>query len=154
MKESRENCVFCRILDGGYPISEVYSDSLCVALMTTEPVNEGHAMVIPRQHLSYLEDLPPDLTAHIFLIGQHLAAAIRSSGVPCDGVNLFVADGEAAEQEVFHFHLHVYPRTQDDGFGFKYDDRHFKKPPPVKLDRLAARIRTQMYKTGKPVVSK
>ena len=114
--------------------------------MTTEPVNAGHLMVIPREHLPYLSDIPENLAGHIFMVGQKLAAAIRLSGLPCEGVNLFVADGESAQQEVFHFHLHVYPRLKDDGFGFKYDDRHFRKPPRNELDRVAALIKSSIPK--------
>ncbi len=143
-KEAKDACVFCKILDGTYPISQVYGDELCVGLMTTGPVNAGHTMVIPREHLPYLADVSPALAGHIFAVGQKIAAAIRASGLPCDGVNMFVADGEAAHQEVFHFHLHVYPRVDGDGFGFKYDDRHFQEPPREELDRIAALIRAEM----------
>lgn len=144
IKESAENCVFCKILDGVYPISEIYSDDICVGLLTNEPVNTGHAMVIPRQHFSYLSDLPPDIAGHIFKVGQKVGAAIRASDLSCDGINMFVADGEVAMQEVFHFHLHIYPRVADDGFGFKYDERHFQKPAREELDRVAKCIRDKM----------
>lgn len=142
--ENAEHCVFCKILAGVYPISEVYADDQCVALMTTGSVNAGHAMVIPRAHLSYLADLPPDLAGHIFKVGQQVAAAIRASGLTCDGINMFVADGEVAQQEVFHFHLRVYPRVKDDGFGFRYDGRHFQHPPRPELDRIAGLARAHM----------
>ena len=144
VKETVKNCVFCEILDGVYPISEIYSDEVCVGLMTIEPVNRGHAMIIPRQHFPYLSDLPPDIAGHIFKVGQKVAAAIRASDITCDGINMFVADGEAAMQEVFHFHLHIYPRVAGDGFGFKYDNRHFQTPPREELDRVARSIRDKM----------
>ncbi len=140
-KEDAGDCVFCKILAGAFPLSEVYADDVCVGLMTTEPVNTGHVVVIPRQHYPYLSDMPVDVTGHIFKVGQKLATAIRGSELPCDGINMFVADGEAAEQEVFHFHLHVYPRTSNDGFGFKYDDRHFQKPSRNELNRIATLIK-------------
>jgi len=143
-KEDKKNCVFCKILAGEEPISEIYSDDLCIGLMTIEPVNVGHAMVIPREHLPYLQDLEPSLAGHIFQVAQQIAAAIRQSGIPCDGMNLFVADGECAHQEVFHFHLHIYPRIPNDGFGFKFDERHFQIPPREELDRTAAQIRRRM----------
>ena len=139
--KNAKGCIFCDILSGIHPISEIYSDEVCVGLMTTEPVNSGHAMVIPRQHYPYLSDLPADVAGHIFKVGQKLAAAIRASELSCDGVNMFVADGKAAEQEVFHFHLHIYPRSKNDGFGFKYDDRHFQKPSRNELNRIAGLIR-------------
>ena len=87
VKEDKEDCVFCKILDGTYPISQIYEDEVCVGLLTTEPVNAGHAMVIPRAHLPYLADLSSDVAGHIFQVGQCIAAAIRQSGVSCDGIN-------------------------------------------------------------------
>lgn len=143
-KEDQQHCVFCKILDGVYPISSVYSDDACVGLLSTEPVNAGHVMVIPRTHCPYVADLPSDAAGHIFMIAQKLAGAIRASGIPCDGVNMFVADGEFANQEIFHFHLHVYPRVKNDGFGFKFDDRHFRQAPRQELDRIASLIRSQL----------
>ena len=143
-RKIQADCVFCKILDGVLPVSSIYADETCIGFLATEPVNAGHALVIPRAHLSYLDEVPPKVAGHIFRIGQELAAAIRRSGLPCDGVNIFVADGAAAGQEVSHFHLHVYPRIKDDGFGFKYDHRHFQQPPREELDRIANMIRPQM----------
>jgi histidine triad (HIT) family protein len=72
-------------------------------------------------------------------VAQRLAAALRRSGLRCEGVNLFLADGAAAFQEVFHLHLHVLPRWRGDGFklGFKTG-----KPSRADLERQAADIRT------------
>jgi histidine triad (HIT) family protein len=143
-KEDQANCVFCKILSGEYPISEVHSDDLCVGLMTIEPVNTGHAMVIPRGHFPYLADVPAETAGHMLKVSQKIAAAIRASDLPCDGINLFVADGEAAHQSVFHSHFHIYPRLKDDGFGFKYDERHFQRPPRDELNKTAELIRTHI----------
>ena len=87
------------------------------AFLDIGPVTAGHLMVIPlAQHLPSLADIPEDLGAHMFVVASRLAAAIRRSGLPCEGVNLFLADGEAAFQEVFHVHLHVFARWAGDGF--------------------------------------
>ena len=64
--------------------------------------------------------------------------ALRRSGLPCDGVNLFLADGEAAFQEVFHVHLHVLPRTPGDGFRIK---EAWRRPGREELDLAAAKVR-------------
>ena len=73
-------------------------------------------LVVPRRHAGFLEDLDEDLGARVFRTGHRLARALRRSGLPCEGVNMFLADGEAAFQEVFDVHLHVFPRTVGDGF--------------------------------------
>lgn len=81
-----------------------------MAFMDTSLVTPGHVLVIPRKHCSYLEDVEPEVGAHLFRIAHRLARALRRSGLQCEGVNLFLADGEAAFQEVFHSRLHVFPR--------------------------------------------
>lgn len=72
--------------------------------------------MVPRVHVGFLEDLDEDLGARVFRTGHRLARALRRSGLPCEWVNMFLADGEAAFQEVFLVHLHVFPRTAGDGF--------------------------------------
>ena len=76
---------------------------------------------------------------HLFNITQRTAAAIRASGVRCEGVNLFLADGEVAFQEVFHVHMHVFPRYEGDSF--KLDANWDVKPPREELDAVASKIR-------------
>jgi histidine triad (HIT) family protein len=98
-------------------------------------------MVIPVAHLASLADVPEDLGAHLFIVAARLAAALRRSGLPCDGINLFLADGEAAFQEVFHAHLHVIARNPGDGFTI--DATAWSRPTPARaeLDANAGAIR-------------
>src|SRR5438552_14500159 len=110
------DCIFCDIVGGNSPVSAFYEDDVVLGLMTIGPVTPGHAMVIPRKHFPYLSDMDEQTGNHLFTITQRTAAAIRASGVKCEGVNLFLADGEAAFQEVFHLHMHVFPRYGGDGF--------------------------------------
>ena len=110
------DCIFCEIAAGREPSSIVYSDDRVTAFLDHNPVTPGHLMVIPNGHFALLGELPEDLSAHVFTVATRLAAALRSSGLPCEGINLFLADGEAAFQEVFHTHLHVFPRIPGDGF--------------------------------------
>ena len=109
-------CVFCDIVAGREEASVVHEDEHVVAFMDIQPVTDGHVLVVPRRHAGFLEDLDEDLGARVFRTGHRLARALRRSGLPCEGVNMFLADGEAAFQEVFHVHLHVFPRTVGDGF--------------------------------------
>ena len=96
------DCIFCEILSGTLPASIVYQDETCTALMDIQPVNAGHILVIPNSHATYLADLAEDTSARLFLIARRIAAALRSSGIRCEGVNLFLADGEAAGGDRFH----------------------------------------------------
>jgi len=70
---------------------------------------------------------------------MQMAKALRHSGVQCEGINLFLADGEAAFQEVFHVHMHVFPRFEGDPFEIQANWQ--VKPSRQELDEIAARIR-------------
>jgi len=143
-RESEENCVFCKIVAGELPASIVYEDDLLLGLMTIGPVTPGHAMVIPKKHVPYFDDLDPEVGAHLFRVTQKLAQAVRESGLRCEGINLFLADGEAAFQDIFHFHLHVFPRYEGDPFKLVADwDVH---PPREELDENAGLIRAAFEK--------
>jgi len=134
-------CIFCDIVSGNGPASIIYRDDLCTAFMDIQPVNSGHLLVVPNRHATQLGDLPPETGGQMFRVAQQIAAALRKSGVRCEGVNLFVADGEAAGQDVFHVHLHVIPRYVGDGFGFRFGLAYGARPPRAELDRLAEQIR-------------
>ncbi|HZZ50313.1 MAG TPA: HIT family protein [Pseudonocardia sp.] len=108
-------CVFCGIADGSQPASVVVDDGDVLAFCDLQPVHPGHLLVIPRAHASGLAELPARDGQLMFALAHRLAGAVRRSGLPCDGVNLFLADGAAAGQEIHHVHLHVVPRITGDG---------------------------------------
>lgn len=133
-----EDCVFCQIIAGEGPASVIYEDDIVVVFLDIAPVNPGHAMVVPKIHVPSLADMDERTGMHLFKITQRTAAAIRESGVRCEGVNLLLADGEAAFQEVFHLHMHVFPRFVGDPFKVIADwDAH---PPRQELDEIAEKI--------------
>lgn len=132
------DCIFCQIAAGESPASIFYQDAWVLGIMDISPVTSGHAMVIPRQHAASLADLDEETGRHLWTITQRAAAAIRASGVRCEGINLFLADGAAAFQEVFHVHMHVIPRFPGDPFKVVAD--WGSKPARAELDRVAGQI--------------
>ena len=134
-------CIFCDIVAGHASASIVFRDELVCAFMDIQPVNPGHVLVIPLEHVAYLENLPPRTGGRTFEVGQQLAAALRRTGLHCEGINFFLADGEAAGQEVFHVHLHVFPRFAGDGFGLHYSPNYANLPPRAALEEVAVAIR-------------
>ena len=133
------DCIFCAIRAGEAPASPVYEDDLVLAFLDIQPVNPGHTLVIPKVHASSLADLKPETGAHMFRVAQQVAGALRRTGLRCEGVNLFLADGEAAFQDVFHAHLHIIPRYKGDDFKISADwSQH---PSRAKLDEIAAQIK-------------
>ena len=139
-----DSCVFCEIIQGKAEASVVYEDATCAAYMDIQPVNSGHMLIVPKIHAAYLDDLDEDVGAHLFRVAMRLDKALRKSGLRCEGVNLFLADGEAAGQEIFHVHLHVFPRFVGDGFGLKFGPHYGLKPSRPSLNEIAARIKAAM----------
>jgi len=133
-------CIFCDILAGQAEGSFVYRDDLCAAFLDIHQPAAGKLLVVPVQHATCLADLPPETGGRMFQVAQKLAAALRRSELPCEGVNLFLADGRAAGQEVFHVHLHVLPRVAGDGIRLQFGQAHAVYPPRAELDRLAGLI--------------
>jgi len=131
-------CVFCEIVRGEAPASFVHQDENVVAFLDIRPFTTGHLLVVPRRHAVGLGDLDEDLGTELWRIAHRLGGALRRSGLRCDGVNLFLADGEAAFQEVFHFHLHVIPRFRGDRIQLRAKPR---RPGRRELDEVAAAVR-------------
>lgn len=135
------DCLICAIVRGDEPSSQVYQDDTAVAFLDLRPVTPGHLMVVPRRHAVGLVDLPADTGAHLWRVAHRLAVALRRSGLRCEGVNLFLADGAAAFQEVFHVHLHVFPRYEGDGFTI---DADWRARDRAELDATAAIVRAAL----------
>ncbi len=149
MREHEEpGCVFCAILRGEAEASIPYADDRVMVIMTIGAVTPGHLLVIPRVHAAGLEDLDEETSTHVWRIGHRMGRALRRSGLRCEGVNVFLADGKAAFQEVFHFHLHVFPRFAGDGFRIEAD---WGARERSLLDREAEAVRSGLAALGSPV---
>ena len=140
MTTENKDCLFCKLINRELPISEVYEDEKVISFMDIQPINPGHLLIIPKTHATYLKDLKPDTGGHMFKTAMKMSESLRNSGIRCEGVNLFLADGEVAGQEVFHVHLHVIPRFSGDGFGFRFDDSYYVLPEREELDDIARKI--------------
>lgn len=109
-------CVFCLIREGQAQASVVHQDDLVLAFMDLMPINPGHVLVVPRMHVPDLGGIPDQVGARMWSVGRRLGAALRAGPMRCEGINLLLADGQAAFQTVFHAHLHVIPRFTGDPF--------------------------------------
>jgi len=139
-----KDCVFCSIVGGTEPASVVYSDDEVMAFMALHQVNLGHVLVIPKAHAGCMLELNKETGAHLFRTTMRIAEAVRESGVRCEGINLWVADGEAAFQDIFHFHLHIIPRFKGDGFELRFGPNNLLRPSRRKLDKIADGIRKSL----------
>lgn len=137
-------CIFCNIVRGVEPASVVHSDRKVMAFLDAQPVNPGHVLIVPKVHAADLSELDEETGGHMFKVAMRVAAGLRRSGVRCEGINLHLADGEAAFQEVFHVHLHVIPRFRGDGFGLRFGPNYGYRPNRKELDVTASKIREAM----------
>ncbi|CAA9500308.1 MAG: Bis(5'-nucleosyl)-tetraphosphatase (asymmetrical) [uncultured Solirubrobacteraceae bacterium] len=107
------DCIFCKILAGELPSTIVDEDERTVSFMDINPGTRGHALVIPREHAKDLLEISPEDLAACSQAAQRLARK-ASENLGATGVNLVNSCGAAAWQTVFHFHMHVIPRYEND----------------------------------------
>lgn len=118
------DCVFCEIVAGARPAHVVLGDEVCVAFLDTRPLFKGHVLLVPREHLETLADLPAELIEPYFATARRLSAVMESA---LGAAGSFVALNNRVSQSVPHLHTHVVPRNRKDGLrGFfwpraKYD---------------------------------
>jgi histidine triad (HIT) family protein len=110
---AHEDCIFCKVLAGEIPSERVYEDDHTVAVMDINPWTRGHAVVIPRKHAENLFEIEDSELEHVAVAAKRLATKMRDT-LGCDGVNLLQSNGRAAWQTIFHLHMHVIPRYEDD----------------------------------------
>ena len=108
-----DGCIFCAILEGTAPSEPLIETDLAFAFMNANPAALGHALVIPKRHATDIWDLSPEDGGAVWTLTQRVAYAARDAFAP-DGLNLFQANRRAGWQSVFHFHIHVVPRYEDD----------------------------------------
>ncbi len=107
-----EGCRFCAIVAGDEDGHIVFEDDASLAFLDHRPLFPGHSLLVPRQHLETIWDLPDDLIAQLFANARLLSAAVRSA-MKAQGA--FVAVNNVVSQSVPHLHVHVVPRNRKDG---------------------------------------
>ena len=110
---SGSDCIFCQIVAGEIPSQIVAEDERTVAFMDISPATRGHLLVIPRTHSTDLLDTSPEDLQAVIVAAQAVARRVLER-LDADGVNLLNSCRPAAWQTVFHFHVHVIPRYDDD----------------------------------------
>lgn len=108
-----DGCIFCAIAEGRAPGHRVYEDEHTVAFLDINPATDGHTLVVPRAHVADLWEIGEDLASAVMRSGVRVGAILRRALEP-DGLNILQANGAAAFQTVFHFHLHLVPRYRGD----------------------------------------
>lgn len=135
----QDDCLFCKIVAGDIPAQMVFEDEYAIAFMDINPVNPGHVLVVPKEHTNEITDMPNEAVGRLFRLVQHVAKGVREA-VDAPGFNIGVNTGPEAGQIIFHTHVHVMPRFENDGH------RHWekKKVPEEEMARVADSIRATL----------
>src|SRR5215467_4672639 len=139
IKRRIAHCTFCDMIHGAAEVSICHEDSRAIAFMDVQPVNNGHVLVVPREHYESLEDVPRDLALHLYKLTLDLGPAIRRVA-GSDDLNIIVNSGDAAGQDEPHYHVHIIPRREGDGFDIPLPFNGSEMPDRTLLDAYAARI--------------
>lgn len=123
----KENCIFCKIARKEAFAAVLYEDEDILAFMDIKPINEGHALIITKKHVTLVEELEENLYLKLFPIARKIANRIKEKIPETTAINYFIADGKDAGQEVFHVHLHVIPRRPNDGFKFSFEPSYYDR---------------------------
>jgi histidine triad (HIT) family protein len=134
------DCVFCRIVARQIPATVVHEDDQTLAFMDLGQVNPGHVLVAVKKHAENLYALDDAQAGAVLRAAARVARAIRDAFKP-EGLSVYQANGAAAGQTVFHYHVHLVPRHGGDGMALTWP---VKNPPREKLEDYAARIRKSL----------
>ncbi|HEX9396961.1 MAG TPA: HIT family protein [Burkholderiales bacterium] len=134
------DCVFCRIVAGQIPSTRVYEDAQVVAFMDIGQVNPGHVLVAAKTHAPNLFELEDTQAAAVAQACARIARALKAAFDP-EGLSVYQANGKAAGQTVFHYHVHLVPRHEGDGMALAWP---VKNPPREKLEEYAKKIRARL----------
>lgn len=134
-----EDCLFCKIASKEIPANIVYEDEKTLAFLDINPINYGHTLVIPKEHSTNIFDIQADAWAATTETARKLATTIRNV-TEADGVNININNGGAAGQMIFHPHIHIIPR---------YEEQSLKPWPKKKYEEneeeeMADKIRNEL----------
>ncbi len=110
----KEDCIFCKLANGVIPTNSIYEDADFNVILDMSPATKGHALILPKEHADNLYELPEETAAKTFVLAQKLAKSMTKK-LGCDGFNIVQNNGRVAGQTVFHFHMHLIPRYENDG---------------------------------------
>lgn len=139
-KKTDNTCIFCKINNGEIPSSTIYEDDDFKVILDISPASKGHAVILPKNHAANIFELPDDDAEKIFKVARKCAAAMTKV-LQCDGINILQNNGECAGQTVFHLHVHLIPRYENDAVNIKW------KPlaPPENAAALAEQIKAAIH---------
>lgn len=110
----KDDCIFCKIANGEIPSKSIYNDEEFNVILDLGPATKGHALILPKNHYANLYELPDEVAAKVMVLAKKMATTMTDK-LSSDGFNIVQNNGEVAGQTVFHYHLHLIPRYENDG---------------------------------------
>ena len=109
----KDDCIFCKLANGDIPTNSIYEDEVVKVIFDASPAAPGHILILPKNHYDDIYSMDDETAAHVFKVAVKLSKAYRKA-LDFDGLNIVQNNGEAAGQTVFHFHMHIIPRYEND----------------------------------------
>jgi len=135
------SCIFCKIADKKASAIIIYENKKIISFLDIMPINKGHILISPISHFESFTEIPDEVISEMFSLAKRMDMALRKSEYAYEAVNLFMADGTDAGQEVPHVHLHIIPRVKDDGFGLKFPANYSGKPDKEELINIGKHLK-------------
>lgn len=122
------SCIFCKIANKEIESNIVYESNNIIAFLDIDPINEGHILIVPKEHYLDIEELPADILNEIMELSQRIVRALKETYKP-DGYSIMQNGGKF--NEIGHFHLHIFPRYINDGFGWVFTEKKINATPAI-----------------------
>lgn len=116
----KDDCIFCKLANGIFATNSIYEDEDFNVILDAGPATKGHALIIPKEHYADLYEMPDELLQKAIVLAKKQAVHMTEK-LSCDGFNIVQNNKEAAGQTVFHFHMHLIPRYNDDNQHILWD---------------------------------
>lgn len=134
--------IFEKIINKEIPAYIVYEDHLALAFLDISQATKGHTLVVPKKPYKDIFEIPEDLLMHLIMISKKIAIATNKAFNP-DGINILNNNKESAGQTVFHFHIHVIPRYNNDSIKFNFENNS-NKTTKIEYEERANAIRVAL----------
>ena len=129
------NCIFCKIANGEIPSTTLYEDEDFRVILDLGPATRGHALLLPKNHFANLFELDDETAQKAILVAKKMAGKMKDA-LGADGFNLVQNNGEAAGQTVFHFHMHLIARYENDNAGILWEPGETTPEDMAEVKRL------------------
>ena len=114
-----KDCIFCKIINKELPTRTIYEDEDIQVIMNTNPITDGHLLILPKKHYENIFDIKEEIIAHSIKVLREKLYPLIKEKLNCEG--LTICENNFLGQEIKHFHIHVIPRYKNDNVDLSYN---------------------------------